>query len=691
MSRPEPAAERLTGLRQRLRGLAYGGDYNPEQWPAAVWREDVRLMGEAGVNLVTVGVWSWGLLEPRPGHYEFGWLDEVLDLLAEAGVGVDLATPTAAPPSWLAHEHPETLPVDGEGRQIAFGSRCHYCLSSPVFRHYAARITERLAERYAAHPALAMWHIGNEYTGFGCHCPVSVAHFRRWLADRYGAVDALNDAWGTAFWGQRYDSFDHIGTPAARSRLVSGPNPGQLLDFQRFCDAAALECYTAERDIVRRYSAELPVTTNFMGSFKHLDYWRWAAEEDVVSLDIYAGPRDPEGQLFTAYNFDLMRSLRGGKPWLMLESATGNNLTDGRNYARPAGQLRARSLQAVARGADSVMFFQWRASRAGAERYHSAMVPHGGTRTRTWHEVTALGRDVSRLGDLAGGSADAAEVAVVWDWENWWALEGPDHPANDLHFTDQVLDHYRPLWNANIPVDFVRPHTDLSGYRLVVVPNLYLVDDDGADNITGYVRAGGHLLMSYFSGIVDPYDRVRPGGHPGAFRDVLGLDVDEFAPLPPGETCGLDHDGEAGTATDWQDVIHLSGAEALAVYNDGALKGRPAAARHRFGAGTATYLGTSPDRETMHRLVLDCATVSGASPVLATAEGVEAVRRRSADGTDHLFLLNHTSDEVSVDPRSVLCRPVDLLDADTPTPVTGPLRLPPFGAAVLREASRGEH
>ncbi|MFF7789940.1 beta-galactosidase [Streptomyces sp. NPDC007991] len=688
MSRTDPAEERLKRLRQRLGGLAYGGDYNPEQWPAATWREDVRLMREAGVNLVTVGVFSWGLLEPRPGVFDFGWLDEVMDLLAEAGVGVDLATPTAAPPSWLAHEHPETLPVDGDGRRIAFGARCHYCQSSPVFRHYAARITDRLAERYAGHPALAMWHIGNEYIGFGCHCPVSVAHFRRWLADRYGTIDALNDAWGTAFWGQRYDSFDHVGTPAARSRLISGPNPGQLLDFFRFSDAAALECCTAERDIIRRHTPDLPVSTNFMGSFKYLDYWRWAAEEDIVSLDIYARPEDPEGQLLAAYNFDLMRSLRGGRPWLMLESATGRNLAGNRNHSRPEGQLRVRSLQAVARGADSVMFFQWRASRAGAERFHSAMVPHGGTRTRTWREVADLGRDVARLADLAGGACDAAEVAVVWDWENWWALEGPDHPSSDLHFTDRLIDHYRPLWNANVPVDFVRPHTDLSPYRLVVVPNLYLVDDAATANITAYVRAGGHLLMSYFSGIVDEYDRVRPGGHPGAFRDLLGIDIDDFNPLQTDRAHGLHHAGHTGTATDWQDVIDLAGAEALAAYTDGELKGRPAATRHRFGTGTATYLGTSPDRETMRRLVLDCCTGAGVTPVLDTPDGVEAVRRRAADGSDHLFLLNHTTDEVTIDLGTGVIQPEDLLAGDPPSPVAGGVRLPPFGGAVLRHVPR---
>jgi beta-galactosidase len=682
---PDPADARLAGLRQRLKGLAYGGDYNPEQWPAATWREDIRLMREAGVNLVTVGVFSWGLLEPRPGEFDFGWLDEVMDLLGEAGIGVDLATPTAAPPSWLAHEHPETLPVDGEGRRIAFGARIHYCPSAPAFRHHAARITERLAERYAAHPALAMWHIGNEYVGFGCHCPASVAHFRRWLAERHGTIEALNEAWGTAFWGQRYDSFDHVATPAAGSRLLSGPNPGQLLDFQRFNDHAARESFAAERDIVRRHTPGLPVTTNFMGSFKHLDYWRWAAAEDVVAIDVYPNAWDPEGQILAAYNFDLMRSLRGGRPWLLMESATGPNVQRRRNSARPAGQLRARSLQAVARGADSVMFFQWRASRAGAERFHSAMLPHGGTRTRTWREVTALGRDVARLAGLSGGPCEPAEVAIVWDWESWWALDAPYHPSNDLDFKARVLDHYRPLWHANIPVDFAHPHTVLAPYRLVIVPNLYLVDDAGARNLAAHVRDGGHLLMSYFSGIVDQHDRVRTGGHPGAFRELLGIDIDEFNPLQPGETHALRHAGHAGTATDWQDVIELSGAEPLATYADGDLKGTPAATRHRHGSGTATYLGTTPDPTTLRALILDAATTAGVTPVLHTPDGVEATHRHAPDGTPHLFLLNHTPEAVTLDlTPTALTHPTDLL---TPgTPVTGPLRLPPYGVAVLREA-----
>ncbi|THV42789.1 beta-galactosidase [Glycomyces buryatensis] len=678
----DPVDERLDGLRRRLGGLAYGGDYNPEQWDRETWKEDVRLMREAGVNLVTVGVFSWGLLEPSPGVFDFGWLDQIMDLLAGNGINVDLATPTAAPPSWLAHRHPGTLPIDPEGRRTGFGARCHYCQSSPVFREYAARITEKLAQRYAGHPALAMWHIGNEYIGYQCHCEASVAHFQRWLADRYESIEALNDAWGTAFWGQHYETFDHIGAPAPRSRLISGPNPGQVLDYWRFSDAAALECFTAERDIVRRHTPDLPILTNFMGSFKNLDYWKWAAAEDIAAIDIYAGPLAPDGEVKAAYNFDLMRSLRGGKPWLMLESATGRNLSGGRNPARPAGQIRARSLQAVARGADSVMFFQWRASRAGAERFHSAMVPHGGTGTRTWREVVALGEDVGRLANLAGGRCDRAEVAMVWDWESWWALEGFDHPSSDLRWTERVMEHYRPLWGANVPVDFVKPTDDLSEYRLVVVPNLYLTDEAGTANLTDYVREGGHLLMSYFSGIVDEFDRVLPGAHPGAFRELLGIEIDEFGPLPEGRTSGIDHDGHIGRVVDWQDHIVLDGAQALAVITDGELRGRPAVTRNGFGSGTATYIGVSTDRETMRRMVLDCVSDAGAKPLMDTRDGVEVVRRRDKDGRGHLFVLNHNAEAVEIDLKQD--GRLNLLEGQG-TAAGRFFRLSGYGVAVLSE------
>jgi len=371
----------------RLPHLAYGGDYNPEQWPEAVWEEDARLMREAGVNLVTVGVFSWARLEPRPGTYDFAWLDRVMDLLHEHGVKVNLATATASPPPWMAREHPESLPVTHEGTRLWPGGRQQYCPSSPVYRASAASLVRRLAERYRDHPALAMWHINNEY---GCHvaacyCDVSAADFREWLKRRYGTLDALNAAWGTAFWSQRYSDWEEIVPPRSAPTF---PNPTQQLDFQRFTSDALLYDFEMERAIVREATPDIPVTTNFMGFFKPVDYWKWAEHEDVVSDDAYPDPADSQSPALSAMRYDLMRSLAGTRPWMLMEQTPSQVNWRPWNALKRPGQLRTWSLQAIARGADGVLYFQWRASAAGAEKFHGGAVPHIGTeRSRVFREV----------------------------------------------------------------------------------------------------------------------------------------------------------------------------------------------------------------------------------------------------------------------------------------------------------------
>jgi len=620
----------------QLGGIAYGSDYNPEQWPEAIWAEDARLMAEAGVNLVTVGVFSWARLQPGPGTLTAGWLDRVLDLLAGAGIQADLATATASPPAWLVAEHPEILPVTADGRRLGFGARQSYCPSAPAYRAAAADLAGRVAERYAQHPAVAMWHIGNEY---GCHVPAcyceqSAAAFRRWLQARYGGLGELNEAWGGAVWSQDYTSWDQIGPP--RTAPTFG-NPAQQLDFARFSSAELLACYRAERAALAAHRVSQPVTTNFMGLFRPVDQFRWSADLDVISVDSYPDPADPEAHLISAMACDLTRSVGGGRPWLLMEQSPSAVNWRAVNVPKAPGQFRALSLQAVARGADAVLSFQWRAAATGAEKFHSGMLPHAGTDSRVWRDVVGLGASLRRLAPVAGRLVPA-DVAVLLDWENWWALELDSHPTSHLHLTELLGELYRPLLHGGVTADFAHPESDLSGYRLVLVPALYLVSDAGADNVRRFVSAGGTAVITFFSGIVDPRDRVRLGGYPAPWCDLLGLRVEALAPLPPGQAVRLDGPASAAGAAGrlWQDVISLRGATPLLTFGAGHLAGEAAATRHGHGQGEALYLGTLPDRGTLGRLVQRACQHAGVDLRTDLPPGVEAVRRG-----EYLFLISH--------------------------------------------------
>ena len=669
-------------LGSRLPHLLYGGDYNPEQWPEEIWAEDVRLMAEAGVNIVSLGIFSWSRLEPSAGTYEFAWLDRVMDLLHGGGIAVDLATATASPPPWLATRHPEMLPVTADGVRLWHGARQHYCPSSPAYRAAAEKLVEELAGRYAGHPALAMWHIGNEY---GCHvascwCDVSATAFRGWLKARYGSIDELNRAWGTDFWSQRYSDWLEIIPPR---RTPTWPNPTQTLDFQRFSSDELLECFEVEHRVLRERSPGVPVTTNFMRFFKPLDYWKWAAHEDIVSDDVYQDPDDPGTVLEAAMASDLMRSLGHGRPWVRMEQTTNRVNWRTVNAAKRPGQMRLWSYQAVARGADGVLFFQWRQSRAGAEKWHSAMVPHGPVDANpAWLESKQLGDELKRL-DSVCGSRHRAQVAILHDWESWWALELPSKPTTELRWMDQLRAYYQPLFDANVTTDFAHPEGDLSGYRLVLVPNLYLVSDRGAANLERFVEAGGTAMVSYFSGVVDPNDHVRLGGYPGAFRRLLGLRVEDFSPLAAGKWIDIDLESPgAGIGELWSELIEPEGAEVIGSFSGGDLDGRPAVTQHGYGRGVSYYLGTRLDAGSMERLLRRAWTEAGVNPVIEAPPGVEAVRRHSRDGGSLLFLLNHGDEPVTV---SVPAGAADLLAGTTPE--GGVLWLEPRGVAVLAEAS----
>ena len=662
-----------------LTRLAFGGDYNPEQWPESVWQEDVRLMREAGVTLVSVGIFSWALLEPSPGTYDFGWLDRLLDLLHEHGIRVDLGTPTVVPPVWFYRAHPEALPVTAEGVRYEFGSRAAICHSNDDYRRAAASITRKLAERYGDHPALAMWHVHNEYgvPVSACYCASCAAHFRRWLATTYGTVDAVNEAWGTAFWGQRYGDLEDINPPRLTPAAV---NPAQALDYKRFADATMRENFRMERDILHRLSPGVPVTTNFMTALSQcdsVDYWAWGREVDLVTNDHYLITDGRRTHVNLAMAADLTRSVAGGAPWLLLEHSTSGVNWQLRNPAKAPGQMARNSLAHVARGSEGALFFQWRQSRRGAEKFHSAMVPHGGTDTRVWREVVELGASVEALSEIRGTRTEA-DVARLWDWHSWWAQNLDWRPSVDHEARERADAFYEALYDRHLTVDFAHPEADVSRYPLVVVPALYLMTEAAGRNLKAYVENGGTLVVSYFSGIVDEHDAVHEGAYPGPLRDVLGLTVEEFSPLLPGERVRVTGpDGTELAADVWTEFVVPRGAETVLTYADGLAAGLPAVTRHRLGEGTAWYVSTRLGADGLDALLGRAGEDARLAPRADLPRDVEVVRRTGASGT-YLFAVNHTGSDVKV--------PLEAAGTEllTGEPAAGRLAVPAGAVRVVR-------
>jgi beta-galactosidase len=587
-----------------------------------------------------------------------------MDLMHDNGIGVVLATPTASPPPWMGHLHPDTLPRDADGRTEWWGGRQHFSHSSATYRRYAAALTEDLAARYAGHPALTLWHINNEYCTYDWG-DEAADRFRAWLRHRYGSLDALNTAWGTAFWSQGYGDWAEVLPPRHAHYLK---NPTQVLDFKRFTSDMLLECYTAERDIVRRHTPHLPVTTNFMPLWAGQDAWRWSEEEDVVSVDLYPDPRDPDGPQAGALVQDMTRSQARG-PWMLMEQAAGPVNWRRVNHPKPRGLNRLWSLQAVARGADAVCYFQWRQSRQGAEKFHSGMVGHAGERGRTYQEIKELGADLARIAPHVAGGQVTADVAVLHDWHSWWAGDQEARPSREVDYPEVLGAWHRALWGAGLTTDFAHPGHDLTGYRLVVVPQLYLLTDRAVDNLLGYVRGGGTLVCGFLTGVADQDDRVRPGGMDARLRELFGIrTLHEWWPLEPGETaeCG---GGLRGTL--WSEELEPDGtADETVPYRGGELDGLPAVLRK----GRAWYVSTLPEPEALRALLGRAAAGAGVRPVLdGLPDGVEAVRRGEL-----LFLLNHGREPVTAE---VPGTHHDLL---TETTVTDRVTLGRYGVAVLK-------
>jgi beta-galactosidase len=671
----------------RLPAFGFGGDYNPEQWTTAmgyadeaIWKEDMRLMKLAGVNLVTVGVFSWVSLQPDEHTFTFDWLDRIMNLLAEQGIFACLATPTAAHPAWLSAAYPEALLVDEEGRRRAHSFRSNYCPTNPDFRRLAQNLVRALAERYRDHAALALWHVNNEY-GPVCYCAHCASRFRVWLQERYGSLEEVNRTWVTPFWSHTYTAWEQIEPPG---RLADHSIQGLVLDYRHFLSQMNLECFRQEADILRAITPDIPVTTNFWGMSKHPNQAEWAPYLDVIAWDSY--PLRSEHPSTVSFRYDLMRGLKNGQSWLLMEQTPSQvNWSDYNSLKRP-GVMRQQSYQCIAHGADSVLFFQWRQPRASYEMFHGAIVSHAGhEHTRVFSEVAALGQELAALDTGILGTQVPARVALLFSWPNWWSVEYRPSPSRDLQYLDEVLSYYRALWENNVAIDVISPDQNLRRYDLVVAPLLHMVSQAQGEAIENYVRGGGVFLTTFFSGVVDEHNRAWLGGYPGPLRRALGIWVEEFDPLepemtntlrvpeggllPPGSyACGL-----------WCDLLHLEGATALATYGSDFYAGRPAITEHPFGQGRALYIATRPDYSLQAALVKQLlAELSISAPLVAPA-GVEVTQRVGTEGA-YTFLLNHTGQSVKVS------LPHAMQEILTRTLLQDALELPPTGVAILRDA-----
>ncbi|RAO47930.1 Beta-galactosidase [Micromonospora saelicesensis] len=667
--------------------VPFGGDYNPEQWPEDVWKQDYRLFDTARIDLVTLGVFDWALTQPAEGTYDFTLLDRIVERASAEGRGICLATGTGAHPPWLAKAYPEVTRTDFEGRKHRFGQRHNSCPSSPVFRRLSTELARRVARRYADTPAVLAWHVGNEYGG-ACYCALCAAGFRDWLRHRYGTLDALNEAWYTTFWSHTFTDWDEIEPPSALTEHWRGPDhtafPGITLDYLRFTSDAMLTNFRDEKEAIRESSPTLPVTTNFMGMYRPIDYHRWAPHLDFVSWDNY--PPDDGSAARMALTHDLMRGLKDGQPfWLMEQTPSCTACRDVNPLKRP-GLMRLWSWQAVAHGADAVLFFQLRASRGASEKYHGAVIGHAGrSDTRVFREVAELGAELERLGPASLGARTPARVALLFDWDSWWALELSDGPSRLVRYQQVVLAYHRALWDAGVDLDVVAVTADLSRYDVVVAPALHLLKGDLPQRLEAVATRGGSVLTTYLSGRVDENDQAFLMDVPGPLGQLMGVRVDEWDARGP-EVVNPVRLGDGADQVDVDarllfELVIPQGAQVIGTYQADFYAGTPAVTRNSFGAGDGWYVAAGLDQagvSSVVRQVLARHDLLGPYP---DVPDLESAVRVAADGSRLLFLLNHRAEPVEVTART--CG-VDLLTGDR-TAAGGALRLPAYGVVVLEE------
>lgn len=631
-----------------IKKILYGGDYNPEQWPAEIWEEDMRMFQLAGIDVVTLNVFNWAMLQPDEDTYQFDKLDQIMKLVQANNLKVCMATSTAAHPAWMARKYPEILRTEFSGMKRKFGSRHNSCPNSSIYRTYSTRLAEKIGERYGHLDNIVAWHISNEYGG-ECYCENCEKAFRIWLEKRYGSIEKVNQAWNTSFWSHTFYDFDDIVAPNLLSEHFEENRTnfqGISLDYKKFMSESILDCYKLEAAVLRNITPSIPITTNLMGFYKPLDYFKWADEMDFISWDNY--PSNDELYSSIAMKHELMRGLKQGKPFALMEQTPSVTNWLPYNALKRPGIMRLWSYQAVAHGADTIMFFQMRRSIGACEKYHGAVIDHVGTEhTRVFQELAKLGEELQILGSKTLGARHRSKVAIYFDWENWWAIEYSAGPSVNLKYYDQLLAYYQALNTMNISVDIVCEKDSFTDYDLIIAPVLYMVKEGLDEKIRAFVKNGGTFVTTFFSGYVNETDLVTTGGYPGKLQDILGIWVEELDALPSGTNNSFVYQNQTFSSSLICDLLHAERAQVLSVYEQDFYAGMPVLTRNQFGEGLAYYVATQSDVSFYQKFLSELLNEKHIKPVVDVAAGVEATKRYNENGC-FLFLLNHTPEDTMI-------------------------------------------
>lgn len=639
-------------MKAKFKKMLYGGDYNPEQWPKDIWHKDMELFGKAGINSATINVFSWARIQPSEEVYDFRELDEIVDMLTKEGKQIVLATSTAALPAWMVKRYPEVTRTDYQGRHHKFGHRHNACPNSPVYQHFVKELAARLAERYGKNENVVCWHINNEYGG-ECYCENCEKAFRVWLRKKYGTIEALNTAWNFTFWGHNVYDWDEIVLPNVLGEgmgFEDGPDDdktafaGLSIDYRRFNSDSILNNFKLERDTIRQYDKETVITTNLMGAYKGLDYFKWAKEMDIVSWDNYPSYDTPWSM--TAMQHDLMWGLKQ-EPFMLMEQTPSQQNWQPYNSLKRPGQMRAQSYQTIAHGADTIQFFQLRRSVGGCEKFHGAVIEHAGSdQARVFREISKLGEELERIGNSIIGAEKEAKVGIIFDWDNYWALEYTSGPNIDLKYVEQIHHYYEYFYNKNISVDMIPIDAELGKYDLVAAPVLYMVKEGMQKSIEKYVAAGGTFVTGFMSGIVNESDNVYLGGYPGPLRALAGIWAEEIDALAPEQSNEIRFkDGTTDQCGLLCDIIHLEGAEEIARYESDFYAGTPAVTEHGFGKGHVYYVGTMLSESGLAKVLKSACDKAGIAPVIGEETELE-VAKRVTDTEDIYFVMNFKDKEL---------------------------------------------